>query len=172
MSAGTWIRAQRDRPISNSERRTAFTLIALTTAVSALLLTAATPSAPSPHTATRHHAGARLGAPAPAVSAVPGAVEESVAREFLHGYLAYIYGRAQAARVRGATPAFTHALLARARLVPPSMRARRPRVLAVHPAGPHDAKAIINDGGLIDYPLTLQLVHRGDRLLVSGTAGA
>jgi hypothetical protein len=97
-------------------------------------------------------------------------VEERVAREFLHGYLAYIYGRS--ARVRGATPAFTRALLACRRLVPPGMRARRPRVLSIRLSGPLGVTAIINDGGLIDYPLTLQFVQRGDRLLISGTAGA
>jgi hypothetical protein len=168
MSAGTWIRAQRDRPISNGERRSAFTLIAVAVTVSALLLTTAMPGAPSPRPATRR-ASAHLDAPAPAVSAVPGAVKERLAREFLHGYLGYIYGRA--ARVRGATPEFTHALLARPRLVPPSMRGRRPRVLAVHAAGPLGVTAIINDGGLIDYPVTLQLVRHGDRVLISGASG-
>ncbi len=96
MSAGTWIRAQRDRPIGSSERRTAFTLIALTAIVGTLLLSIARPGPPSPRTATRHHTSASLGAPtAPPVSGVRGAVEERVAREFLHGYLAYIYGRRQ-----------------------------------------------------------------------------
>jgi hypothetical protein len=99
-------------------------------------------------------------------------VEERVAREFLHGYLAYIYGRARAAGVRGATPAFTHALLARPRLVPPSMRARYPRVVAVHLVGTLVVTVIINDGGLIDYSVTLQLAYRGHRFLVSGLAGA
>jgi len=171
MSAGAWIRAQRDRPISTGERRIAFTLIALAATVGTLLLTTV-PGGPSQRAATPHHASARLEAPTPAGPVASTAAEERAAREFMHGYLAYIYGRARAREVRGATSAFTHALLARPPWVPPSMRARHPRVVAVHLAGTLGVTVIINDGGLVDYPVALLLVRRGRRLLVSGLVGA
>jgi hypothetical protein len=171
MSAGAWIRAQRDRPISTGDRRIAFTLIAVAATVGTLLLTTV-PGGPSQRAATPHHTSARPEAPTPAEPVASTAAEERAAREFLHGYLAYIYGRARAGEVRGATSAFTHALLARPSRVPPSMRARRPRIVSVHLAGTLGVTAIINDGGLIDYPLTLHFVPRGHRLLISGLAGA
>jgi hypothetical protein len=172
MSAGAWIRSQRDRPLSDGERRIAFTLVTVAAAVSTLLLTAAVPGTPSPRTATHLHASARPEAPTSAVSATSSVAEERAARQFLHGYLAYIYGRARAGEVRGATPPFTHALLTFPRRVPPTMRMRRPRIVALHLTGTLGVTAIINDGGLIDYPVKLQLAYRGRRLLVSGLAGA
>lgn len=176
MSAGAWLRSQRDRPISDGERRVAFTLVAVVAIAATLLLAITVPGAPSPSTATRLHAGARREAPAPAVLAVSSAAEEHAAREFLHGYLGYIYGRGRAGDVRGATPAFTHALRASPPRVPPSMQARHPRIVALHlvkaPAGVLGVTAIINDGGLIDYPVALLLARHGQQLLVSGLAGA
>jgi hypothetical protein len=176
MSAAVWIRSQRDRPIGDGERRVAFTLVAVVAIAATLLLAITLPGAPSPSTATRLHVGARRETPAPAVSVVSSAVEEHAAREFLHGYLGYIYGRARAGEVRGATPAFTHALRVRPSRVPPSMRARHQRIVALRPvkapAGAFGVTAIINDGGLIDYPIALLLARHGHRLLVSGLAGA
>jgi hypothetical protein len=172
MSTGAWIRSQRDRPLSDGERRIAFTLVTVAATVSTLLLTVAMPGAPPPRTATRLHTSARPGAHIPAALAASSTAEELAAREFLRGYLAYIYGRARAGEVRGATPAFTHALLTSPRRVPPTMRMRRPRIVALHLAGTLGVTAIINDGGLIDYPVKLQLAYRGRRLLVSGLAGA
>jgi hypothetical protein len=176
MSVGAWIRAQRDRPISDSERRVAFTLVVVVATVGTLLLAIAVPGAPSPRTATRRHASALPAAPTSAVLAVSSAAEERAAREFLNSYLAYIYGRARAGEVRAAAPAFTHALLARPSRVPPSMRARHPRIVALQiakaPAGALGVTAIINDGGLVNYPVALLLARHGHRLLVSGLAGA
>jgi hypothetical protein len=173
MSAEAWLRSQRDRPISDGERRAVFTIIAV---AAATLLAFAVPGAPSPPAATHLHADARPEAPTSAVVAVSSAAEERTAREFLHGYIAYIYGRASAREIRGATSAFTHALLASPRRVPPSMRAQRPRILALQvvnaPTGALRVTASVNDGALIDYPVALLLVRHGSRLLVSGFVGA
>jgi hypothetical protein len=55
------------------------------------------------------------------------------------------------------------------------MRARHPRVVALHavkaPAGVIEVTAVINDGGLVDYPIALLLSQRGSRLLVTGLGG-
>jgi hypothetical protein len=55
------------------------------------------------------------------------------------------------------------------------MRARRPRVVALHstPAssGLLRVSAVINDGGLVDYSIGLLLVAQDGRLLVSGLEG-
>lgn len=176
MSAAAWIRAQRDRPLGDGERRIAFTLVAVVAIATTLLLAITVPGAPPPRTATQLHDGARREAPTPAVSVVSSAAEEHAAREFLGGYLGYVYGRHGAGHLKGAAPAFIHSLLASPPRVPPSMRARHPRVVALHivkaPAGVLGVTAIINDGGLVDYPVALLLVRRGHRLLVSGLAGA
>ena len=54
------------------------------------------------------------------------------------------------------------------------MRARRPRVLAL-PARPpprgRSGERVVNDGGLVDYPIGLLLAAHGGRLLVSGLEG-
>jgi hypothetical protein len=54
------------------------------------------------------------------------------------------------------------------------MRALHPRIVALHrvtaPGGALGVTAIINDGGLVDYPIVLLLAHYGHRLLVSGLA--
>jgi hypothetical protein len=176
MSAAAWIRSQRDRPLGDGERRIAFTLVAVVAIAATLLLAITVPGAPAPSTASRLHDGARREGPAPAVSVVSPAAEERAAREFLGGYLGYVYGRDRAGDVRGATPAFIHSLLAFPPRVPPSMRARHPRIVALHlvqaSAGALGVTAIINDGGLVDYPIALLLVRHGHRLLVSGLAGA
>ena len=60
--------------------------------------------------------------------------------------------------------------------VSPSMRASTPRLVAIRaaaaPPGVVAVTAVVNDGGLVDYPIALLLVHQGSRLLVSGLGGA
>jgi hypothetical protein len=176
MSAGAWIRSQRDRPIGDAERRVAFTLVAVVAIATTLGLAITVPGAPSPTTATRPHAASRPETPAPGASVVSTAAAARVAREFLHGYLGYVYGTDRARDVRGATPAFAQSLLASPPRVPPSMRARHPRVIALHivkaPGGVLGVTAVVNDGGLVDYPIALLLVRHGQGLLVSGLAGS
>jgi hypothetical protein len=174
MSTASWVRSQRDRPTGDGERRVALTLVAV---VATLLLAVTVLGAPAPDGSPQLRDGAHTEPPTPASAPlVSPAAEERAAREFLDGYVGYIYGHGSAGQVRGATPAFEHALLASPPRVPPSMRARHPRVVALHlvnaPAGLLGVTAIINDGGLVDYPIALFLADRGQRLRVNGLAGA
>jgi hypothetical protein len=98
------------------------------------------------------------------------------ARRFLRGYLPYLYGRVPASRVLGATRSFVASLPVRAPGVSPAMHARQPRVVALRSApglrGRLTVAAVINDGGLVDYPIALILASVDGRLLVSGIGGA
>jgi hypothetical protein len=180
MSTGSWIRRQRDRPIGEHERHAAFTVTAAVAVTATLLLAITAPHAPSPNAASDPRDGARLQqtpqVPSGSVSVALTGEAERAARVFLHGYLGYIYGHNRAAGVQGATSALTHALAGSARPVPPGMRARQPRVVALHtenaPAGLIRVTAAINDGGLVDYPIALLLARQGSRLLVTGLGGA
>jgi hypothetical protein len=174
MSNGSWVRSRRDRQIGDGERRVALTVVAI---MATLLLAVMVPGVPAPGGSPQLRDGARTESPAPAgASLVSPAAEERAAREFLGGYLGYIYGHRSAGQMRGATPAFEHSLLASPPRIPSSMRARHPRVVALRlvnaPAGLLGVTAIINDGGLVDYPIALLLADRGHRLLVNGLAGA
>jgi hypothetical protein len=179
MSMGSWVRRQRDRPIAEHERHAAFTAAAA--AAVTLLLAITAPHAPSPHAALDPRDGARLqlASQAPSGGSVSVALTgeaERAARVFLHGYLGYIYGHSQGTAVKGATSALTHALAGSMRRVSPGMRARRPRVVALHtenaPAGLIRVTAAINDGGLVNYPIALLLARHRNRLLVTGLGGA
>jgi hypothetical protein len=109
-------------------------------------------------------------------SALLTSAGECAARVFLRGYLGYLYGHDRASEIRGATVAFTHSLPARAPNLSPAMRAKHARVLSLHaapaPAGLIGVTALVNDGGLIDYPVALRLARQGGLLLVSGLGGA
>jgi hypothetical protein len=178
MSTLAWIRRQRDRPIAEHERQVAMAVVvAFLTAIGLLLALTQPSSRPARHSTStsathpRQESQIPPGAPAPLTSAASRA-----AGAFLTGYLGYIYGHRSAREVTGATATFTHSLSALAPRVPPSMRARLPRVLALRPArapaGLTGVTAVVNDGGLVDYPITLYLAPRGRRLLVTGVGGA
>ena len=175
MSASSWVRAQRYRPISDRERRAAFTTIAVLSVAVTVLLAVIRPGEPPTSRSAHRIVAARSGRQASGSRAL---AEESVrsAEVFLAGYLSYLYGRSAASEVRGATVEFARSLTPRAPRVPPAMRGRHPRVLSLRgasaPAGLIGVTALINDGGLIDYPIALLLARHGHRLLVSGLAGA
>jgi hypothetical protein len=177
MRTGSWIRQQRDRPIAEHERHAAFTVTAAVAVTATLLLAITAPHAPSPHAAPDPRDARPQ--PAPSGSGVSVALTgkaEHAARVFLHGYLGYIYGHSQGTAVKGATSALTHALAGSTRRVSPGMRARRPRVVALHtgnaPGGLIRVTAAINDGGLVEYPISLLLARHGTGLLVTGLGGA
>jgi hypothetical protein len=92
-------------------------------------------------------------------------------RGFLAGYLAYVYGRAPASEIKDATPVLVVSLQAHPPRVSPATRERKARIVALHtvpaPAGRVAVQALVNDGGLVDYPLELLLEDRDGRLLVS-----
>jgi hypothetical protein len=179
MSTNTWIRRQRDRPIAEHERRRAFTAIAAVMVAATLLLALTAPgstrTAATPGSRGRHQQASR----APQGRSVQVALTsagERAARVFLHGYLGYLYGQDRASEIRGATLAFTHSLPARAPNLSPAMRAKHARVVSLHaapaPAGLIGVTALVNDGGLIDYPIALRLARQGGLLLVGGLGGA
>jgi len=179
----TWLIRLRDRPIAEGERRRAFfaSTVLLTLTVALLALTT-----PATRTTTATHRSALAGhtpsgqsrvSPVP-VSAdgqsTPGALSppvSRVARRFLAGYLAYLYGHAGANRVRDASPALARPLGANPPRVSVDIRARHPHVIAlvpaVAPAGLAGVSALVNDGGIADYPVVLLIGKRRGRLLVT-----
>lgn len=159
-----WLIAPRDRPIAERERHGALAATAAVLLAATVLLAVTRPT--TPHTPTRHATATST----PPQGARPSSVEAGDV--FLAGYLAYAYGHAPASQIRYATPALIVSLAAHQPRVPPGMRARQPRVLELRatpaPAGLLGVRAVVNDGGLIDYPVGLLLAFRGGRLLVTG----
>jgi hypothetical protein len=177
MSLG-WIRRLRDRPIGERERRGALAAVAVVAIAATLLLALTAPEAPPrrPASTPSRHVGE--GETPRATESSSGSTASAVraARRFLHGYLAYIYGHGRVAQVSAATSGLARSLASRAPRVPPSMRARRPRVLALHAVktstGVIEVTALVNDGGLVDYPIQLRLAGFDGRLLVAAVGGA
>jgi hypothetical protein len=180
MSTGSWIRRQRDRPIAEHERRAAMAAVTVLLTATALLLALTQASRTPRHVTSSEPRSAASSAPA-----LPGSGTEAraalspaiqAAAHFLAGYLRYLYGHAPASQVQGATASFARSLALLAPRVSPSMRASTPRLVALRPAaaplGALAVTAVVNDGGLVDYPIALLLVHQGSRLLVSGLGGA
>jgi hypothetical protein len=157
--------ALHDRPIPDGQRRAALTASTLLLIVATVLLALTRPTPHAPARTTLRHVSA---AAAPSTLS-PEAV--AVGRAFLAGYLAYAYGRVPARRIADATHALIRSLEAHPPRQTPAIRASRPRVLELHttPAGPGmlSVRALVNDGGLVDYSLGLLLHAHGGRLLVS-----
>lgn len=179
MSTGAWIRRQRDRPIAEHERRTALATAAVLLTATAVLLALTAPGAHQQHTVRTSQVrnAPALQTPAGETTTAPlTPVVEEAANRFLGGYLSYLYGHAPATQVKGATARFTRSLEAHPPRVPPGIRARAPRVVALHitraPRGLVGVTALVNDGGLVNYPIGLLLEPQGGQLLVSGLAGA
>ncbi len=181
MSTGAWIRMQRDRPIAESERRAAMATVTVLLIAAALLLALTRPGSQPRRSAERQSPSLVRGTPAvhaqaPQTSTAPltPAVART-ARLFLAGYLPYLYGHAPASQVKGATAALVRSLQADPPRVSSVMRTRQAHVLALHtapaPSGLVGVSALVNDGGLVDYPIGLLLASRGGRLLVSGLDG-
>jgi hypothetical protein len=175
-----WLTALRDRPIAEQERQRAIIAVVLLLCTTALLLTLTGPDEQTRHATHNESQDVVVGN----ARAVGGAersahftpiVERAVER-FLAGYLGYLYGHVPAEKVQGTTVSFSDSLRAGALRVPPGMRARTARVVALRaasaPAGLVGVRVLINDGGLIDYPIVLLLEHRHNRWLVSGVDGA
>jgi len=169
-----WLTSLRDRPIAERERRTAITVVAVLLAAGTILLTATKPAQQPHHAASRRPGVALRSAPHPA-STSSAADTAHVAQRFLAGYLAYLYGHASATAVRDATPALLRSLRSHPPLVPPAVRARRPRVLSLHPApaplGLVGVSSLVNDGELVSYHVVVLLAPERGRLLVSTVEG-
>jgi hypothetical protein len=175
MSTAAWMRRQIDRPIADHERRTAMAAVVMILGAVAILLTLIQPASQALY---RTRSTPLNPPPAAAESHTSASENEAkrTAERFLAGYLGYVYGRTPAGQIEGATPALIRSLQAHPPRVPPAERARRPRVLSLHPAAGSASKvavsAVINDGGLIDYSVGLVLASKGGRLLVTGVEGA
>jgi hypothetical protein len=176
-----WLTSLRDRPIAESERATAMATVTMLLLAAALLLALSRPSN-GPRPTLQRHPGPSIAqrtpirpAQTPESSTAPlTPLVERAADLFLAGYLSYTYGHAPARAIDGATPALLRSLRAHPPLVSPGMRARRPRVVALHTSassGLLRVSAIVNDGGLVDYSIGLLLAAHDDRLLVSGLEG-
>jgi hypothetical protein len=174
----SWIRRLRDRPIGEHERRGALAGVAVIVIAATLLLALTAPEAPQPRAASvpSRQVGERETPGSSESSSGSSASAIRAARRFLRGYLGYIYGYGRAAQVSEATSRLARSLPNRAPMVPSSMRARHPRVVALHavmaPSGAIEVTALVNDGGLVDYPLELRMTEFGARLLVAGADGA
>lgn len=183
-----WLTRLRDRPIAEGERRRAFitSTVLLTITVGLLALTTPTTSTT---TATRRSALAarspvgQSSVPTSAAgtnsSPTPGVLShpvERVARRFLTGYLAYLYGHTGVAGIRGVSARLERSLAAHPPRVSIDMRARHPRVISLAPsaapAGVVGVSALVNDGGVADYTVELLVSGSGGRLLVTGMGGA
>ena len=175
-----WLTSLRDRPIAESERRAAMAAVVVLLTATALLLALTRPGhRPRPTTARQSaslvgrasaaQSSAREATAAPLTPALARA-----ARLFLAGYLGYLYGHTPARQVKGATASLLRSLEAHPPRVSPSMRSRAPRLLSLHTAPAPSGvgvSALVNDGGLVDYPIGLVLTPHGGRLLVAGLDG-
>jgi hypothetical protein len=183
-----WLIRLRDRPIAEGERRRAFIVSTglLTLTVGLLALTSPTPTR-RVTTGRYDAAGHTLSGPASAVPAPANAdgtpswgvlspSEADVARRFLAGYLAYLYGHGGVAGVRDASPALVRSLAAHPPRVSIDIRARQPRLVALAPVaaptGVVGVSALVGDGGVADYPVVLFISERGGRLLVTALGEA
>jgi hypothetical protein len=176
-----------DRPISDGERRRLFALAAAVVLVAAALMLligdggregqpaerpqSSPPAASAPGPEPPPPAGVE-GATAPAGAPAPEA--RRVARRFLSGYLAFIYGKGAARAIDGADATLI-TRLARSRVrVPPAARRREPRVVELRARDEGGDRlqvtALIDDGGVARYPISLTLTRRGDRWVVAGVA--
>ncbi|HTA97365.1 MAG TPA: hypothetical protein VK730_06940 [Solirubrobacteraceae bacterium] len=183
-----WLIGLRDRPIADHERRQAFiaSIVVLAITVGLLALTA-------PATSTTTHAGRRvlaarsplgkspvsppsIAGDRPSTPGIAFPSVERVARQFLTGYLAYLYGRGSVADIRGASASLQHSLAALPPRVSLAMSARHPHVIslapATAPAGTVGVSALVSDGGVADYTVNLLVTHSSGRLLVTGMDGA
>jgi hypothetical protein len=183
-----WLIKFRDRPIADGERRRAFIASTVLLALTVALLALTTPAtrttsaihrrAPVGHTPFGHSPVSQAAESADGRS-VPGVlspVVARVARRFLTGYLAYLYGHGGVAGVGDASVALKRSLAAHPPRVSLDIRARHPRAISLapgaSPAGAVGVSALVNDGGIANYTVEL-LVSRGDgRLLVTGLGGA
>lgn len=177
MSPGGWIRRQLDRPIGESERRAAFTVVTVVLIAATLLLAMTSTGVP----AARHARGPRANR-TPIVHArddtatrwtpAVAATARSTAETFLAGYLPFLYGQVPVSAVRDATGAFVGALEHTPMRVPPGIRRLHPRVVGVTVSrqGPSGAIAValVGDAEVVHYPIRLILTQSGSHWRVAG----
>ncbi len=179
-----WLRALGDRPIAEHERRLAFALAAAIIVIAAGVLGltrgGSPPPRPAPPIAPAPPAApiAPVAPPTPAAArgreAVPSGGTQD-AGVFLHGYLAYLYGRGPARAIRDATPRLLKRLQADRPRVSPATRQRHPHVIHLTsrplPRGRLAVTATIVDGGVARYRILVVLERHRRRWQATGLSG-
>jgi hypothetical protein len=159
----------RDRPVAEDERRAAVVAVLAFLLAAALVLgvTHRASRAPALRPALTHTATANIAHPP--LATTRSALE--VARGFLSGYLAYAYGRTPAAAVPDAGPALIGSLEHHPPRVTVARQARLPRIgqldVTLAQSGQPVVNAVLNDGGIVNYTVSLLLAGRRGRLLVT-----
>jgi len=96
---------------------------------------------------------------------------EATARSFARGYLAVLYGRAEAAAIGGTTDALRRRVDRELIRVPPTRAKLRPRIVALRlfPRGSTTAtaEALVDDRDAPRYPVRFLLGARGQRWVVT-----
>jgi len=184
-----WLASLRDRPIAPRERHGALALVLIVLLASTLALALA--RAASPRQTSEHTGRTSTTVTASPRSKVAGSdppnspsasthealfpVAARTSRAFLAGYLAYLYGRAPASRIKDANRTLIVSLEAHPPRVSPAMRRRVAHVLglrpALAPAGLIGVQATVNDGELVNYTIGLLLDEQDGRLLVLAVDG-
>ena len=165
-----WLTSLRDRPIAECERRAALATVTVLLpphrscsrppGPTRSLGASSTTQAPSVPRARRvpSRASARSDS---GVGRAPGRARGGCS---LSGISRTYTGRRRPGD-RGRHPVLLRSLRAHPPLVSPAMRARHPRVLSLHstpaPAGLVGVSALVNDGGLVNYPVGLLLAPNG-----------
>jgi hypothetical protein len=175
-----WLTRLRNRPIAENERRTAMTVVMVLLAASALLLTLTRHDEQLPRNTKRSSTHIEHGAihapPSEAATAPLTPAVARITRLFLSGYLGYLYGHTPASQIKGASAGLLHSLEDHAPRVLPAAQATGARLLSLHstpaPPGIYGVSAVVNDGGLVDYPIRLLLAPQAGRLLVTELGGA
>jgi hypothetical protein len=157
--------------------RTIMTARGPITAVAVAMLSASLTACGAPTTTVTQPAGdaplgRSIGADPP--TSDPGDQDaRAAARAFLSSYLAISYGQAQPSQLRAASRALRDRLRAQNARVPPGVRKRRARVVALRLKRTADGRvraiATVDDGDLAPYPLfaTLQRAGAGRWVAVS-----
>ncbi len=154
-----------ERPINDRERPRLLLIIAAGLSTVALLLPSNRPTRHTAPLATRHEVSV-------AASGTPAPEAKRASETFLAGYLDFVYRHGSAGSIRDATGGLMRSLQAHPARVSPAMLAAHPRVLSLTTAptalnGAVTVRAVVNDGGLVDYTVGLQLSPLAGRLLVA-----
>ena len=100
---------------------------------------------------------------------------KATAVTFLHGYLAYLYGKAKASQIKDASGDFVGSLEHARAEVPPGIKALHPRVVSVDVSaqapGHAIATALVSDAEVVHYPIRLVLTESAPGWQVSGLQG-
>lgn len=157
------------RPIADHDRRSAFAIVAVALLIAAVALSVIADPADR-RTSSERPPIARTDLPPPARSASGSPAEAvDVARRFLDGYLAHLYGSGRAAEIRGASDRLRHQLAAQPVRVSPATRRQRPSVERI------DGQRLA-DGWLVDaeiatatvsFPIVVVVADRPGGLVVT-----